>query len=243
MDKSKLQINYKEYYENDGKRTNIWKADRKNFLYFREILRYKRLARLFSGRKAEVLDLGCGDGYVSCMLAEAGHKVDAMDISEERLSKFRDRAEKLGITQICGSVYEYDFPKNYDVVVMSEVIEHLEEYDSILDRVYNIIKPGGRFIIAVPYREKLQFCKCPYCLKDFSMYGHIHTFSEETFNNISHRLGCTITHMETFNNKLSAFTSRFSPIKSYGFYKFKDKIFSLMFKKYDTHIIVELSKI
>lgn len=235
-------LNYKEYYEDAGRENNIWHWTGQKFEYYREISRYSRLVRIFTGKALEILDLGCGDGFLSCMLAEKGHRVDAMDISAERLKKFADKAGKLGITQICSSVFDYPFPKAYDAVVSSEVIEHLEDYENILMKVCGVIKPGGRLVIAVPYREKVNQCKCPYCLKEFNMFGHLHSFSEAVFEDLAGKLGLKILGIQTLNNKLSTYLSKYGPIKTYSFYRLSDRIFSRLKKKHDTHMIVEMEK-
>ena len=235
-------INYKEYYEEAGRENNIWNWHGQKFEYYREILRYNKLSKVIGGKSCEILDLGCGDGFLSCMLAENGHQVDAIDISSERLSKFEEKAKKLGVKQICGSVFEYHFEKSYDVVVSSEVIEHLEDYESILKGVCGVLKPGGRLIIAVPYKERINTCKCPYCMKEFNMYGHLHSFNEEVFQTLSMKLDCTVTLIKTLNNKLTTYMSKFGPLKTYTLYRIFDRLFSLVNKKMDTHMIVELLK-
>jgi SAM-dependent methyltransferase len=237
-----MKINYKEYYEDAGKSTDIWDWHGQKFEYYREILRYRNIAHIIGKQSLQILDLGCGDGFLSCMLAEMGHFVDAMDISDARLDKFKEKAIKLGIAQISGSVFEYPFPKSYDVIVMSEVIEHLEDFMSILKKACSILKPGGRLIIAVPYKERINTCKCPYCLKEFNAYGHIHSFDEWSFNIMANELDCHIIHIKTLNNKLSAYVSKYSPVKSYLLYKLSDRIFSAIKKRMDTHIIVEMDK-
>jgi SAM-dependent methyltransferase len=235
-------ISYKEYYEDAGKSTDIWDWHGQKFEYYREILRYRNIAHAIGKQSLQILDLGCGDGFLSCMLAEMGHTVDAMDISDERLKKFKDKAVKLGIVQISGSVFEYPFPKNYNIVIMSEVLEHLEDYVSILKKANSILRPGGRLIIAVPYKEKIKTCKCPYCLKEFNFYGHIHSFDESRFNIIADELDSRIINIKTLNNKLSAYFSKYSPVKSYLLYKMSDRIFSTIKKRMDTHMIVEMGK-
>lgn len=237
------RINYKQYYEDAGKASNMWAWRGQKFEYYREILRYRRISAIIGSKSLHILDLGCGDGFLSCMLAEAGHTVDAMDISDERLMKFKKKADELGITQISGSVFEYPFPGSYDAVILSEVIEHLDDYESILRKVCSIIKPGGRLIIAVPYKEKLSFCKCPYCMKEFNVFGHIHSFDEKRFHELASVLNLQILRIETFNNKLAAYLSKYSPIKTYPLYKLSDGFFSLVKKKLDTHMLVEMKKL
>ena len=235
-------INYKEYYEEAGRENNIWNWHGQKFEYYREMLRYNKLAKMIGSKRCEILDLGCGDGFLSCMLAQNGHKVDAIDISSERLSKFAERAKELDIKQICGSVTEYSFEKSYDVVVSSEVMEHLEDYESILKDVCTVLKTNGRLIIAVPYRERINKCKCPYCMKEFNMYGHLHSFNEEVFQKLAVKLGCNIAKIKTLNNKLTTYMSKFGPLKTYTLYKVFDRLFSILNKKMDTHMIVEMLK-
>ncbi len=235
-------INYKEYYEEAGRENNIWNWRGQKFEYYREMLRYNKLAGVIGGKKYDILDLGCGDGFLSCMLAERGHRVDAMDISGERLSKFAERAKKLNVRQICGSVFEYDFSGEYDVIVSSEVLEHLEDYKSVLRTVCRILKPGGRLVVSVPYRERINTCKCPYCMKEFNMYGHLHSFDEKVFQDLSVELGLNITGIKTLNNKLTTYMSKFGPLKTYTLYRLFDGLASILNKKMDTHMIVEMWK-
>jgi ubiquinone/menaquinone biosynthesis C-methylase UbiE len=176
------------------------------------------------------------------MLAGKGHKIDAMDISEARLKKFEAQAKELGIRQISGSVYEYSFDKKYDVVIISEVIEHLENYMDILKKACSILKPGGKLIIGVPYKEKIRFCRCPYCLKEFNEYGHINSFDEAVFSSISPELDCNTSSIETFCNKYMDFLFRLSPFKSYKLYICGDRLFSWAAGGKNSQMIVSMIK-
>lgn len=235
-------IKYREFYDEAGRANNIWDWKGRKFEYYREISRYRRLAGIAGSKPSSILDLGCGDGYLSCMLAGNGHRVDALDISSERLAKFSDHAKRLGIRQICGSILELDFPGTCDIVIMSEVIEHLEDYKPVLHKAAGILRKGGRLLVSVPYREKVNVCRCPYCLREFNIYGHVHSFDEAKLKAAAEEAGLSVGRMFTMNNKLTAYLSRFGPVRTYMLYILCDRVFSLLSKKTDTHIIVDMIK-
>ena len=73
------------------------------------------------------LDCGAGDGRNSLFLAENGFDVDAVDISSvacEQLQSAAD-ARNVSVRAHVGDITSFDFPKNYDLVVMAFVLQHL----------------------------------------------------------------------------------------------------------------------
>ncbi len=59
-----------------------------------EELRYRMLSSKVPKGSKKVLDIGCGNGELICMLAEKGHKCVALDLSKNRLAKFKSKAKK-----------------------------------------------------------------------------------------------------------------------------------------------------
>jgi len=73
------------------------------------------------------------------------------------------------------------FPdEHFDVVVMSEVLEHLDPdvFQTTLSEVRRVLRKGGRFIGTVPARERLEdsLVVCPQCGCVFHRWGHKQTF-------------------------------------------------------------------
>lgn len=101
------------------------------------------------------LDVGCGTGRVSFALAERGYEVIGVDIEKrvidiaKRLAKGRTRSPRFHIVDFCNTALVQ--PEYYDLVVCSEVLEHIENYRSMIENIYATLKPGGRVIITVPY--------------------------------------------------------------------------------------------
>jgi|GEM_PF-6892823 len=112
-------------------------------------------AELAPGEK--VLDVGCGDGSVSLMLAErvgASGRVYAIDISEEKLLLLEERAASLGftnITTIHGHA-EAILPtfESVDAVYARFVLMHVDEPRQLLKQMQRALSIGGRAVLEEP---------------------------------------------------------------------------------------------
>lgn len=97
---------------------------------------------------AEILDAGCGTGGNLSMLAKHG-RVFAMEIDEGA----RSLASKRGDAEILSGSLPHDIPfgeKSFDLVVLLDVLEHLEDDEASLRKLRTRLKPGGWILITVP---------------------------------------------------------------------------------------------
>jgi len=111
------------------------------------------MLRPLSGR---ALDVGCGTGRLAIRLAEQGFSVDALDIEEKVLNIARRVASRCDLSihfTLCDFAHENECFGNdfYDVVVCMEVLEHVEEWQAIVEGMRRVLKPGGTLIITVPH--------------------------------------------------------------------------------------------
>lgn len=193
---------YEDFYEQDAARYNIWETPKRGSLYFKEVLRYERLLELVPREARRVLDLGCGDGFLSVMLAKRGHQVTALDLARGRLDKFADKAAALLITQVQASATETGLADaSFDAVVSSEVLEHLAEPRAMLAEVVRLLAPGGTFVVCVPNDEQLRLVECPRCRERFNVDGHLHSFSAATLTSLLAEAGLVPQRTRTFRNK------------------------------------------
>ncbi len=164
----------------DPQRYNIWKDDHRDSVLSMDLLRYHFILRKIGKHPLDILDLGCGDGYLSYLMAKAGHRVTAVDISKARLDKFAEVAMKYNISQINSSFEDLKIPKeSFDCVICIEVLEHLGNPQNALKIIRHVLRPKGKIILAVPVGEDLRLgiVSCPRCGWNFHRDGHVQKFS------------------------------------------------------------------
>jgi len=99
----------------------------------------------------KVLDLGCGDGSLSFLIAEKGAEVSGVDNDEIGLEFARKNVPKADFVN--ASAYNLPFKDEFfDVVVSCEVIEHLEEPEKMLSEAMRVLKKGGMIVLTTPYK-------------------------------------------------------------------------------------------
>jgi SAM-dependent methyltransferase len=144
------------------------------------IPRYEFITQQIASGK-NVLNIGVGRGGLENILLKKGAVVSSLDPSESAIDRLRNQY-KLGERAQVGFSQSIPFPgSQFDVVVMSEVLEHLtdEVLNSTLVEVRRVLKPDGYFIGTVPANEKLldNRAVCPHCGKSFHRWGHVQSFS------------------------------------------------------------------
>ncbi len=100
-----------------------------------------------AGTGLTVLDVGCGDGVLSEPIAELGNNVTGFD-----LPTITPMAHKRHVSMVLsGDAENLAFtPETFDVVLASEVVEHLWNPQRFLDDAYRVLKPNGLLILEAP---------------------------------------------------------------------------------------------
>ncbi len=133
----------------------------------------------------KVLNIGIGNGYLEATLLSNGFDTYSLDPSENAIDAI---LEKLGGPEghfRVGSASAMPFDTSFfDFVVMSEVIEHLDDETLIacLSELKRVLKPGGAFIGTCPDDEDLSrnTITCPHCSHSFHRVGHVRSFNVRT---------------------------------------------------------------
>lgn len=161
-----------DYFQNEGVDSFAQSQGRLEFL----------VRQLRPGIRA--LNIGVGNGALERMAVRKGVDIWSLDPSDHAIEKLRQDLSLGEKTQV-GVCQAMPFPdEHFDVVVMSEVLEHLDDevFVATLAEVKRVLRPGGRFIGTVPAREKLEdsMVVCPHCGTRFHRWGHHRSFSVDT---------------------------------------------------------------
>lgn len=115
--------------------------------------RYEVIARAIAGR-ARVLDIGCGDGYLIARVSESSDVVVGVDPEPTGIALARDRLRgRPGCYVVLGSGSALPLPsKAIDAVMLSDVIEHLEDPGACLAEAARVLRPGGVAAVTTPRR-------------------------------------------------------------------------------------------
>jgi 2-polyprenyl-3-methyl-5-hydroxy-6-metoxy-1,4-benzoquinol methylase len=117
----------------------------------------KAIGRTYHGTSAKILDLGCGNGYVSDQLSRMGHSVTGVDVSRDGI-EIAARAYP-GVEFRLGSVYDESLNSlgsDFDIVMSLEVVEHLFHPARLFDQARARLKNGGYLILSTPYHGYLK---------------------------------------------------------------------------------------
>ena len=154
-------------------------------MYQEHIARYLFAAQVCSGKR--VLDVGCGVGYGSHLLARRGAaQVVAFDLSEQAVGHGRDFYAHRNVQRLVASAEEFAFSQRFDVVVCFELIEHIQRQHRAVERMAGALADDGILIISTPrptgpkrsafHTRELAFADLSGLLETY--FPHVHFFFE-----------------------------------------------------------------
>jgi len=100
-------------------------------------------------KTAEILDIGCADGLLIEQLSNEGFSnIHGIDVSETGISQCKKRGLK-NVALMDGSKTSFE-DNMFDVIIASDVLEHIEDENQALMEWYRLLKPKGQLIVFVP---------------------------------------------------------------------------------------------
>jgi 2-polyprenyl-6-hydroxyphenyl methylase / 3-demethylubiquinone-9 3-methyltransferase len=95
----------------------------------------------------DVLDLGCGAGFLSNYLAARGHTVTGIDTTTENLAVAKLHDASGNVAYVTADACALPFPDaSFDAVCAMDLLEHVEEPHRLIAEASRVLRPGGRFV-------------------------------------------------------------------------------------------------
>jgi 2-polyprenyl-3-methyl-5-hydroxy-6-metoxy-1,4-benzoquinol methylase len=116
-------------------------------------LRYRQIIEILGDDyDSRILDFGAGDGQLVLRLLGLGYKAVGWEKSQAGVSRAKQSLLDSGFDDSIHLFKDFNnFPtEEFDVVIMSEVIEHLDNPQLVLQEIRKFVRPNGRFVITVP---------------------------------------------------------------------------------------------
>jgi len=104
-------------------------------------------------RDLAILELACGAGGITLPLARTGARVRAIDIDAADVARLNATARERGYRNLDASVedaYTFRSDDRFDVIIASEVLEHVLEPARLLQTITHHLAPGGVVVVTTP---------------------------------------------------------------------------------------------
>ncbi|MEW6756535.1 MAG: methyltransferase domain-containing protein [Candidatus Latescibacterota bacterium] len=159
-----------------------------------------RLLRPHAGER--LLDMGCGSGWLAERCQAAGGRVWAADLARLGVTRARRRYPAVAHFQVADAYHLPFAASSFDAVVLSEVVEHLEDVGAALAQACRVLRPGGRLLVSVPFRETILYHLCIHCNRLTPAHAHLHSFDRETLAACLAAQGLRVLRTEMLGNRL-----------------------------------------
>ena len=155
--------------------TNIesWTGERLETFVYNEntnehLHRYALAMQLVAGKR--VLDIACGEGYGSALMAGGASSVTGVDIDQETILRAQQKYNQNNLQFLSGSVDAIPCgDASMDVIISFETIEHHDRHQEMMREIKRVLAPGGLLLISSPdklnYSDKPNFTN-PYHVKE-----------------------------------------------------------------------------
>ncbi len=144
----------------------------------------------------EILDFGCGHGFLLKELLKRGIPCKGVDANEKAIAICTARLSKNPLFKGAFCI-KNDMtsiaPQSVDVLFLIETIEHIleNELTEMLAQILKLLKRGGMIVVTTPNKENLEAGKtiCPECGCIFHKMQHVRSFDVVTLSSLMARYG------------------------------------------------------
>ncbi len=137
-----------------------------SLMHAEHLTRYETAEKL--AKKKVVLDIACGSGYGTKILARSARKVYGVDIDKDTIKYAQQKFDAPNIEYKVGDGIKIPLEDNsIELVVTFETIEHIKNYSQFINEIKRVLKPDGLVIVSTP--NDIEFAE--------GNHFHIHEFT------------------------------------------------------------------
>jgi len=154
-----------------------------------------------------VLDIGCGEGYGSGILAEVAHNVVAIDINEQAIERACQKYRRPNLEFAVMDSCHLSFPRSsFDLVCSFEVIEHVGKPEQYVSQIRRVLKEEGVFYMSTPNKDRYPLAGLnPFHKKEFVL-KELYDLLEPEFKHVDiFGQRCTLKARRLYHSRLAKF--------------------------------------
>jgi SAM-dependent methyltransferase len=163
-----------------------------------------RVLELAGGLRGNILDFGCGPGYLmEQMCGYDGVTCHGVDYSTRSVEEARKRLAGVKSLAAVEVIRELPAPfpdAHFDSLTCIETIEHLSDGQlrALLAEVYRLLKPDAVAMFTTPCNEDLEGAQtyCPFCESEFHNMQHVRVFSPDQLRTLLARIGFHVLYCD-----------------------------------------------
>ena len=140
-----------EWWNENGKFKTLHQIKSHRITYILDQIKNRDIKNL------KILDVGCGGGIVCEPLARLGAKVTGIDFAPNNIkaAKIHSEKNKLKINYICKDIEKSKLDEKFDIILMFEVLEHLDNWKKTIKNIKKNLNRNGKIIISTINRNLL----------------------------------------------------------------------------------------
>lgn len=211
-----------------------------------------KLIGLYIKKSSKILDVGCGVGSVAMYFANLGNSVSGIDISRNAINNGQKSAKYLRLNH--NVIFKVvDFPKvipkgTFDLVICSEILEHLHDDKFAVSKIKSLIKPTGLLVASSPSLNAPLY-KLGFLDKFDKKVGHVRRYTLKSYMKLFEDSGLKVLKIESaegilrnflFTNHFGGFLLRI--LNKWPFYKivtFIDNLTIPIFGESDIYLVAQ----
>lgn len=196
------KFHYREHYQKDAEVFDYFLAYEDGASRHEARRLHETIAAAVPKNARRILDVGCGNAWVAKHFCSRGKEVISMDIAPRNPEKALEMYPFPHHFALVADVYALPFSQNsLDCIIAAEIIEHVADPRQFLEKLLEVLRPGGKLIVTTPFSEKIAYSLCVHCNRPTPQHAHLHSFTKDSLAQLVRRDQTEKLLISTFSNK------------------------------------------